>query len=171
MYPAVQCIKSKQSNSFQHSDQTGWAFKQHHPTLTGLFGVSGFEHVLSDPPPLAVAWPPASHAAPDDYAECLSPSDAQLEISTNKNPKKISLLNVMVWTRWSKWEGDSRLERKTVFCRVLSLTSLQVGKPEIEIMLAAWDCLTWTLRRLHIRLLPKPSLRILITYRFVGIYS
>lgn len=87
-----------------------------------------------------------------------------------QEPPKISLLNVMVWTRWSKWEGDSRLERKTVFCRVLSLTSLQVGKPEIEIMLAAWDCLTWTLRRLHIRLLPKPSLRILITYRFVGIY-
>lgn len=62
-------------------------FQQLHPKLTSLFGVSGFEHVLSDPPPLAVAWPPASHVVPDDYAEHLLPSDARLEINTDKNPK------------------------------------------------------------------------------------
>lgn len=64
----------------------GLAFQQLHPKLTSLFGVSGFVHVLSDPPLLAVAWPPASHVAPDDYAEHLLPSDAQLEINTDKNP-------------------------------------------------------------------------------------
>lgn len=92
--------------------------------------------MLSDPPPLAVAWPPASHAAPDDYAECLSPSDAQLEISTDKSPKNQPAECHSV-KKMKKWEGDSRLERKTVFFRVMSLTSLQVGKPQIKIMSAA----------------------------------
>lgn len=50
--------------------------------------------MLSDPL-LAVAWPPASHVAPDDYAERLLPSDAQLEISTDKN-LQISLQNFTV---------------------------------------------------------------------------
>lgn len=107
--PHIPSVSLKQSNCFQFSDQMGWTLKQLHPQLTGLFGASGFEHVPSDPPPLAVAWPPASHAAPDDYVECLLPSDAQLEINIDKNPR-ISLKNFMV-LRWNKGEGYSKLER------------------------------------------------------------
>lgn len=73
----------------------GLIFQEPHPKLTSLFGVSGFEHVLSDPPLLAVAWPPANHVVPDDYAEHLLPSDAQLEINTDKSPQ-ISLQNFRV---------------------------------------------------------------------------
>lgn len=44
--------------------------------------------MLSDPPLLAVAWPPASHVAPDDYAEHLLPSDAQLERNRQEPPNQ-----------------------------------------------------------------------------------
>lgn len=60
-------------------------FQDPQDKLTSLFGVSGFEHELSYPPLLAVAWPSASHVAPDDYAEHLWPSDAQLKINIGKN--------------------------------------------------------------------------------------
>lgn len=143
----------------------GLVFQELHRKLTSLFGVSGFEHVLSDPPLLAVAWPPANHVAPDDYAEHLLPSDAQLEINTDKNPQ-ISLQNFRVWTRKNKWEGDSRPEMKTVLGRE---TSLKVGKSWTEITLAAWDCLISALKRtIYVCLLPKQDLRILITSRFTG---
>lgn len=85
--PHVLSVNSNQSSRFQCSDQMGLAFQQLHPKLTSLFGVSGFEPVLSDLPLLAVAWPLASHVAPDDYAEHLLPSDAQLEINRDKNLK------------------------------------------------------------------------------------
>lgn len=114
--PHILSINSTQSSWLQCSDQTGLAFQQLHPKLTSLFGVFGFEHVLSDPLLFAVAWPPASHVARDDYAEHLLPSDAQLEINTDKNPQ-ISLQNVMVWMRQSKWDEDARPIGKTVLGR------------------------------------------------------
>lgn len=70
-------------------------FQELQHKLTSLFGVSGFEHGLSYPPLPAVAWPSASHVAPDDYAEHLWPSDAQLETNTDKNPQ-IRLQNFTV---------------------------------------------------------------------------
>lgn len=81
----------------QCSDLMGLAlpFQELQHKLTSLFGVSGFEHGLSYPPLPAVAWPSASHVAPDDYAEHLWPSDAQLEINTDKNPQ-IRLQNFTV---------------------------------------------------------------------------
>lgn len=140
MYCQSTQIKAADFSALTHM---GLVFQKLHPKLTSLFGVSGFEHVLSDPPLLAVAWPPANHVAPDDYAEHLLPSDAQLEINTDKNPQ-ISLQNFRVWTRKNKWEGDSRPEMKTVLGRE---TSLKVGKSWTEITLAAWDCLVSALKR------------------------
>ena len=166
--PHVLSINSNQSSWFQCSDHTRLAFQQLHPKLTSLFGASGFEHVLSDPPLLAAAWPPASHVAPDDYAAHLLPSDAQLEINTDKNPQ-ISLQNSMVWTRQSKWEGDSRPERKTVL-GTETLCSISQGGEVLN------SCYASSLRLPHfstegavyVCLLPKQDLHVLIACRFIG---